>query len=141
MHAAVNLALQLQSSRNKGDRTRSDTASSHGLGVGTGRLQRDASARSSPDHNGIARDTAVGEGDCGQQSHEDVARHFYANESDGLTAKAARLHTQALMDELSIESCQTGFNHTESDSGEALLLEVASSALPPADALWSDDDL
>lgn len=51
------------------------------------------------------------------------------------TEKATKLHTEHLVNKFRLQPvCE------EPDAGTALLLEIASSKLPPADSLWSSDD-
>ena len=58
-----------------------------------------------------------------------------------LQAEAATLHAELLLHDIRMEAFRQEMKRLPTDSGDILLQEIASSALPPADSLWSEDEI
>lgn len=76
-----------------------------------------------------------------QTVHQDRGSRTGASECAGesWTIRAARLHTQMLVDELCVKAARQEIREN-SENGDALLHEIASSELPRAESLWSSDE-
>lgn len=143
VHAAVDLALQLQASRDQRQVMKcisaaTDTANS----LNTNRTGNGGPASTHMCNNFsgplLPRLPDVG---IPQTVHQDRGCWTGASESadESWTVKAARLHTQVLVNELRIKAASLEMRE-QSDNGDALLHDIASSELPPAESLWSSDD-